>query len=162
MRNVTQQPNKFKAVMRLRLATALENVFERGLEIALAGNMIIDGRSVFAMRQNGEPLAPFLSSALKFLSPNPQIEAFFLIMVGCLHLIILGFSVRSDKYTGRALMSALALFTYVAVAFAVVTGLEPNQAAERFAWSAVMAFVCVVYLGSRAVAKACKKGGDIE
>lgn len=147
---------------RLRLAAVWEDVFERGLEIALAGSMIIDGRSVFAMRQSGEPLAPFLTSALKYLSPSPQIIAFFLILTGCLHLAILFFSVRSEKYLGRALMSALALLTYVAVAvaFAVATGLEPKQASERFAWLAVLAFVCVVHLGSRAVAKTRKQGGD--
>ncbi len=147
---------------RLRLAAAWEDVFERGLEIALAGSMIIDGRSVFATRQSGEPLAPFLTSALNYLSPSPQIVAVFLILAGCLYLAILGFSVRSEKYLGRALMSALALLTYVAVAFAVATGLEPNQAAERFAWLATLAFVCVVHLGSRAVAKIRKKGGDRE
>jgi len=144
---------------RLRLSSALEDVFERGLEIGLAGSLIIDGRSVFAMRTSGEALAPFLTSALKYLSPSSQIVAFFLILSGCLHLAILGFSVRSDKYLGRALMSALALLTYVAVGFAVVTGLEPKQAAERFAWAAVLAFICTVYLGSRAVAKNRKKDG---
>ena len=143
---------------RLRIANVLENIFERGLEIELAGLLIIDGRSVFSTRLNGEPLAPFLTSALKYLATNPLIVAEFLILAGCLHLAILFRSVRSGKYLGRALMAALALLTYVAIAFAVVTGLEPNQAAERFEWKAVLAFVCVVYLGSRAVAQMREKG----
>ena len=147
---------------RHRLAAAWEEVFERGLEIALAGSMIIDGRAVFSTRLNGDPLAPFLTSAISYLSPMPQLIAFFLILVGCTHLLILLFSVRSDKYLGRALMSALALITYVGVGFAVLTGLEPKQASERFAWMAVLAFVCVVHLGSRALAKSRKKGGDTQ
>jgi len=146
--------------LRLRLAQAWEEVFERGLEIALAGILIIDGRSVFTLRQNGEPLAPFLSSALDILSPKPQNVAVTLILFGCLYLAVLSLSVRSGKYLGRTVMAALALLTYVAIAFAVMTGLEPPQAADRFLWYAALSFLCVVHLGSRAIAELRKKGGD--
>lgn len=143
---------------RLRLAAVWEDAFERGLEIALAGSLIINGRSVFVARMNGEPLAPFLSSALSFLSPKPLIIAVFLILAGCLYLAVLFSSVRSDRHLGRALMSWVAMLTYAAISFAVLTGFEPKQSAERFGWWAVLAFLCAVRLGSRAIAENRKKG----
>lgn len=144
--------------LRFVFAALLYDIFERGLEMALAGSAIINGRAVLITRPDGTPLAPFLSSALELLSRNAWTWAALLIVTGIVHLLILAASIRSDRVGGRAAMSGLLMLIYSTVTVAVLTGLEPRQAAERYAWSALLSFLCVVVLGGRAVSRHRGKG----
>lgn len=131
-------------------------LYQRGLEIGLAGASVINGRAALMSNEHGATLAPFLYSALSQLSKEPRVWAIFLTGVGVAHLIVLAATFRGKKTAMRALMMFIQTGVYVAVTVAILTSTRDAGGAERYAWSACLSFLCFVVLTSRAVAK----GGD--
>ena len=147
-------------LLRRRAAGGLHEVFERGLEFALAGATVINGRAALYDRPDGVPLAPYLYSALAWLSRHPSEWAALLFAAGVVYFFVLLNSMRSDRYLGRAVMGAVIFLIYVAISAAILTGTEPSQAAERYVWAACLAFLASVYLGAQAITEWRAARGD--
>lgn len=138
---------------RLGLGDFLNALFERGLELALGGAAIINGRlaSVAA--------APFLRSCLAILSPSAQVWALVLYGFGALQITVVLASILKPDLKGlRAFTSALGMALYLAITVAILTSSEPHQVAERYAWGACWFGLCAVVLGARALADVQKRG----
>lgn len=129
-----------------RVGIFLVELFERGLEVALAGITVINGHNALSVDANGAPLAPFLNSALRQLSYSSSDWAITLMGFGALHLVVLLFSIRRVMTPLRLVLAVGSFFVYVAVATAVLTGAYRFVAAERYLWSAAMSLLCSVAL----------------
>ena len=141
-----------------RLGIVLNLVYQRGLEMAIGGFSIINGRAALSSDMNERPLAPFLHSALSQLSREPYVWAIALIGIGLLHLIVISVSMFAKGTAARAAMAFIQTALYVAVVTAILTSKEPVMASERYAWNSCLAFLCFVVLTSRTISDRQKKG----
>lgn len=137
----------------------LNTIFQRGLEFGLAGISIINGRAAFGTIE-GKPLAPFLFSALSQLSKEPYIWAISLIGVGMIHCVVLLWTFNSEKPRARAVIAFAQTIAYVTVSIAILTGKQPDMAAERYIWNGSLAFLCFVVLLARAISDAQPPQGE--
>lgn len=124
----------------------IDDLFERGLEISLAGSLIVNGITALDVRSNGEPLAPFLRSSLDVLSTSPPLAACGLILMGALYLIVLMIDMRRPLVSARCLVAIASATIYLLIVVAIATGHEPKTAALRYVWSSVLALLC--FLGT--------------
>ena len=120
----------------------VDELFERGLEIALAGAFIINGVNAVDVRRDGEPLAPFLRSSLAILSPSPTACAIGMIAAGVCYLVLLMVDIRRPLPLARCVVSVLSGILYLLIVTATLTGAEPRTAALRYVWSGALAFLC--------------------
>ena len=126
---------------------------ERGLEFAVAVATIINARATLFTTSEGRSLAPFLSSALDFLTREPTLWASFLATVGALHLMLVLLSFGRSWLFPRAIACMGQAMVYVAVSVAILTGPAPHQAGERYILTAWMTFWVGVALLTQAVAE---------
>lgn len=133
------------------LGILLNLLHQRGLEFSLAGASVINGRSALIEDGSGNALAPFLHSALSQLSKQPYVWAVLLIGIGLLHFIVLIGTLTSKRTLKRAVMAFVQAGAYVAITTAILTSTRESGGAERYAWSAVLSFLCFVVLTSRTI-----------
>lgn len=120
----------------------IDDLHERGLEIGLAGSVIVNGINALDVRNDGTPLAPFLRSSLAYLSPAPPLVAYLLIIAGLAWLFVLLSDIGKPLYTIRVICTAAVGVVYVMITAATLTGMEPKTAPLRFMWSVLLLLVC--------------------
>ncbi len=147
--------------VRRMMGWLLHEWFERGLEFALAGASIVNARATLFQTSDGHPLAPFLLSALEFLSRAPVMWTVFLAIVGASHMAIVLASFGRDWFPIRALACMIQTAVYVAVSAAIITGPAPHQAGERYYFTSWLAFLAAVALLSQALHSGRQHRGDV-
>lgn len=141
-----------------RVGALLNLIYQRGLEIMLAGLSVINGRAALAYNAQGEPTAPFLYSALSQFAQPPYVWAVSLIGVGMVHFIVLAVTLTNERTFGRAMMAFVQTGVYVSITMAILTSTRDGGGPERYAFIACTAFLCFVVLTARAISE-YRKGG---
>ena len=131
-----------KPLIKNKFGYCIDELHERGLEIGLAGSVMINGINAMDIKSDGTPLAPFLSSSLKQLSPDPIATAYFLIVFGLLWLLILLADIKKSLYKQRIFFNALFATVYILIITATLTSAEPKTASLRYVWSGALLLLC--------------------
>lgn len=113
--------------------------FERGLEFALAAGTFANGVLVFGQRRDGSSLAPYLSSALSYLSYEPRQWAITLFFISLVYHVVLIHSIYRETLKLRLAMASMLFLFYLVVAVTVLTGDESFVGSIRYFISAGLA-----------------------
>lgn len=120
----------------------IDELHERGLEIGLAGSVMINGINAMDVKTDGTPIAPFLRSSLSYFAPSPTVAACLLIVAGLAWLLILLADTGNSLYAIRMVCNALFGFIYVMIITATLTSAEPKTAVLRYVWSSFLLLLC--------------------
>lgn len=140
---------------RLSLGVSINRLYENGLFFALVLEFLVNGRAALYSAHHRHSVAPFLGSALKILSPNADLEGWFLIGFGAVLLALtVRFVLTGVRMVGtHTWLAFLGMGVYVAISVAIVTGIEPPIAAERYEETAFLFFLAFVVNLSRFLGK---------
>jgi len=142
--------------VRLLVGVYVDRLYENGLMVALTLGLLINGRAaLYSANRSHASVAPFLNSALKFLSPNPVWEGWFFIgFSAVLGLVTACYVFWEHRMMGtRIFLAFLGMAVYIGVSVAIVTGTEPPIAAERYEVAAFLFFVAFIVNLSRFLGK---------
>lgn len=139
---------------RLGLGDFLNRLFDMGLEFCLAVILVVNGRAaLYSGQAHHKSVAPFLSSALRFLSPDARWLGATLALLGALQGILVLHSAwnKGQNFLARTFFCGVGMLFYAAISVSVVTGTEPPIAAERYEANAAFFFFGCVVLAGRAL-----------
>lgn len=129
-------------------------------EFGLGCSAIINGVQVLSLGRDGHSLAPFLSSAFRWLSFDAPLWVGALAIVGVVRLFCLGLGMaRNNAYLPRGIISLVDAGLWTAVVAAILTGPEPPVVAARYSIAALLSYVVALVLWLRHDVKEKDKSG---
>lgn len=120
----------------------IDELHERGLELALSGLVILNGISAIDARDDGSRVAPFLHSSLAALSPTPDLAAGLLIVSGFVWMLLLLVDIVRSRIVWRVFASVLFGMIYTTIVAATFFSAEPKTSALRYVWSCILLLLC--------------------